>query len=60
MKNIAFKSLIAACIASVAVLATAKASVAQVNMSFLTEVAESCQKDVFSSEYYHNSSDNFW
>ncbi|WP_319419711.1 hypothetical protein [Pleurocapsa sp. FMAR1] len=52
MKNIVFKSLIAACITSMAILSTAKASMAQVDMSFLTEVAESCQKDVFSSEYY--------
>ena len=52
MKNIVFKSSIAACITSVAILSTAKASMAQVDMSFLTEVAESCQKDVFSEEYY--------
>ena len=52
MKNVVSKSLIAACVTGVAILSTAKASVAQVNMSFLTEVAESCQKDVLSSEYY--------
>lgn len=42
----------AACVSSIAILSTAKASMAQVNMDFLTEVAESCQKDVFSEEYY--------
>lgn len=52
MKNYVFRSLIAACVAGMAILLTPKTSVAQVNMSLLTEVAGSCQQDVFSSEYY--------
>lgn len=42
----------AACVSGVAILSTAKSSMAQVNMNFLSEVAESCQKDVSSSKYY--------
>ena len=52
IKNLLLKSLIAASATSVAILSTPEVSMAQVNTSFLTEVAESCQKDVFSSEYY--------
>ena len=52
MKNLVGKITMATCISSVAILSTAKATVAQVNMDFLTEVVESCQKDVFSEKYY--------
>ncbi len=52
MKNFAFKNLVATCVAGIAIFLTPKASLAQVDMSLLTEVASSCQRDVFSSEYY--------
>jgi hypothetical protein len=52
MKNLVSKILMTACASSVVILSIAKTSMAQVNMDFLTEVAESCQKDVFSEEYY--------
>jgi hypothetical protein len=52
MKNFILKSLVTTCVASVAIFSTPKASFAQVDMSLLTEVATSCQQDVFSTEYY--------
>lgn len=52
MKNYVFKSFITTCVAGMAMLLTPKTSVAQVDMSLLTEVVSSCQQDVFSSEYY--------
>lgn len=52
MKNLLLKNLIVTFVTGVAILLTPKTSVAQVNPRFLTEVAESCQKDVFSSEYH--------
>ena len=52
MKNFVLKSVIATYVAGIAILCTPKASVAQVDMSLLTEVATSCQEDVFSLEYY--------
>lgn len=60
MKNFVFKNLVAACVAGTAIFLTPKPSVAQVDKSLLTEVASSCQDDVFSKEYYrklgrHNS-----
>lgn len=62
MKNFVFKNLLTTCVAGIAIVLTPKASVAQVNMSLLTEVASSCQQDVFSTEYYqqlgHNSEFN--
>lgn len=62
MKNFVFKTLVATCVAGIAIFLTPKASVAQVDKSLLTEVASSCQQDVFSMEYYqqlgHNSEFN--
>lgn len=52
MKSLLLKSIIATCVTGISILMTPKASVAQVNMSFLKEVVESCQKDIFSSEYH--------
>lgn len=52
MKTFVSKNIIAACVAGVTILCTPKASVAQVDMSLLTEVANSCKRDVFSTEYY--------
>ena len=54
MKNSIFKSLLATCVAGIAIVCTAKPSVAQVDISLLTEVASSCQKDVNSFEYYNS------
>lgn len=54
MKNSILKSLLAICVAGIAIICTPKSSVAQVDMSLLTEAASSCQKDVNSSEYYNN------
>ena len=53
MKNFVLKSLIATCVTGIAVLLTPKTSVAQVNMGLLSEVVGSCQKDVYSLEYYN-------
>lgn len=52
MKNFLFKSIVVTCVTGIAILLTPKASLAQVNMSLLTEIVQSCQKDVFSSQYY--------
>ena len=53
MKSLLLKSLIATCVTGISILLTPKTSVAQVvDINFLKEVAESCQKDIFSSEYY--------
>ena len=52
MKKLIFKSFVTTCVAGVAIFLTPKASIAQVDMSLLTEVASSCQRDVFSTEYY--------
>jgi hypothetical protein len=58
MKNFVLKSLVTTCVAGVAIFLTPKASVAQVDMSLLTEVATSCQQDVFSTEYYQQLGHN--
>lgn len=52
MKNFIFKSMLATCVAGIAIVCTPKSSVAQVDMSLLTEVANSCQRDANSPEYY--------
>ncbi|GCL40739.1 hypothetical protein [Dolichospermum planctonicum] len=46
------KGLIALFVTSSALLLTPMRSNAQVNMKILTQVADSCQKDVFSKKYY--------
>ena len=62
MKTFVFKTLVATCVAGTAIFLTPKPSVAQVDKSLLTEVASSCKRDVFSTEYYqqlgHNSKFN--
>jgi hypothetical protein len=52
MKNFALKSFVVTCVTGIAILLTPKTSVAQVNMSLLTEVAQSCQKDLLSPQYF--------
>lgn len=52
MRKIAPTSLLSAIMAGTIILLTPKSSLAQVDMSLLTEVTKSCQQDVTSSEYY--------
>lgn len=52
MKKFLLTSLLATFATGVVILLTPHSSLAQVNMSLLTEVAKSCQEDVFSPEYY--------
>lgn len=52
MKKIALTSLLPAIVAGTVILLTPKISLAQVNMSLLTEVAKSCQEDALSPVYY--------
>lgn len=50
--NFTFKSLIALVVTSSALLLTPMRSDAQVNMNILAKVAQSCQRDALSPEYY--------
>lgn len=52
MMKFTVKGLIALFVTSSALLLTPMRSDAQVNMKTLSEVAKSCQNDVFSTDYY--------
>ena len=52
MRNFTVQSLITLLVTSLALLLTPMKSDAQVNMNLLSQVAESCQEDAFSPDYY--------